>query len=180
MKIKLAFLLIAATALTALVASGQDTTYTITSGKTAETQQEAKTKNFFYARPPYVTAPYVTAPAVALPKGGNYATAYSNGGSTVYAITNEEAGLSHQAEMLAQQLGTARSDSDRDKIKGQLSELLEKQFNERQKRHEAEIKQLEEQIKKLKDLVDKRQENRHQIITDRLNQIVRESQGLGW
>ena len=65
-------------------------------------------------------------------------------------------------------------------LKTKLSDLLEKQFDQRQKRHEDEIKQLEAQIKKLKDLVEKRQENRREIITARLNQIVKESQGLGW
>ncbi len=82
--------------------------------------------------------------------------------------------------MLAQQLAAAKSDSDREKLKGQLAEVLEKQFDQRQKRHEEEIKQLEAQIKKLKDLVDKRQENRREIIASRLDQIVKESQGLGW
>jgi hypothetical protein len=92
----------------------------------------------------------------------------------------EEANLAHQAEQLARQLGEAKSDSDRSKIRTQLGEVLEKQFDQRQKRHEDEIKQLEAQIKKLKDLVDKRQENRREIISARLNQIVKESQGLGW
>ena len=97
-----------------------------------------------------------------------------------FFYTTEENGLSHQAEQLAQQLAAAKSDSDREKIKGQLAETLEKQFDQRQKRHEEEIKSLEAQVKKLKDLVDKRQENRREIIGARLNQIVKESQGLGW
>ena len=102
------------------------------------------------------------------------------GNAVLLALSGEEDGLSHQAEQLAQQLAAAKSDSDREKIKGQLAELLEKQFDQRQKRHEEEIKQLEAQVKKLKDLVDKRQENRREIIGARLNQIVKESQGLGW
>jgi hypothetical protein len=97
-----------------------------------------------------------------------------------YTVSDEENNLSQRAEALARQLGAAKSDGDREKIKGQLSDLLEKQFDQRQKRHEEEIKQLEAQIKKLKDLVDKRQENRREIISARLNQIVKESQGLGW
>ena len=97
-----------------------------------------------------------------------------------FFYTTEDNPLSHQAEQLAQQLAAAKSDSDREKIKGQLAETLEKQFDQRQKRHEEEIKSLEAQVKKLKDLVDKRQENRREIIARRLNQIVKESQGLGW
>ncbi len=81
---------------------------------------------------------------------------------------------------MAQQLAAAKSDSDREKIKSQLAETLEKQFDQRQKRHEEEIKSLEAQVKKLRDMVEKRQENRREIISRRLDQIVKESQGLGW
>jgi DNA anti-recombination protein RmuC len=98
----------------------------------------------------------------------------------VFTWTGEDGVVSQQAEKLAQKLAEAKSDGDREKIKSQLMEVLEKQFDQRQKRHEEEIKQLEAQIKKLKDLVDKRQENRREIIARRLDQIVRESQGLGW
>jgi hypothetical protein len=92
----------------------------------------------------------------------------------------EEAKLARVADQLAHQLGEARSDSDRDKLRARLGEVLEKQFDERQRRHENEIKALEAQVKKLRDLVEKRQENRREIIGRRLDQILRESQGLGW
>ncbi len=113
--------------------------------------------------------------------GPGIQTVYGNGFQHYYAnFTPEESQLSQQADQLARQLAEAKSDGDREKLKAQISEVLEKQFDQRQKRHEEEIKELEAQLKRLKDLVDKRQENRRQIITDRLNQIVRESQGLGW
>ena len=89
-------------------------------------------------------------------------------------------GSSPASRGLGRQLAEAKSDGDRETIKGQLAKVLEEQFDQRQKRHEEEIKQLEAQIKKLKDLVNKRQENRREIIGARLNQIVKESQGLGW
>ena len=91
-----------------------------------------------------------------------------------------EANLTHETDQLARQLGEAKSDTERDKIKTQLGEHLKQQFDQRQKRHESEIAELEAQVKKLKDLVAKRQENRREIIAQRLDQIVRESQGLGW
>ena len=119
-------------------------------------------------------------PAAIRRRTPRFATRSTAPGRNVFASRVEENSLSHQAEQLAQQLAAAKSDSDREKIKAQLAEILEKQFDQRQKRHEEEIKQLEAQIKKLKDLVDKRQENRREIIGARLNQIVKESQGLGW
>ena len=88
--------------------------------------------------------------------------------------------LVRSADELKDQLGEAKSDSDKDKLKAKLSDLLEKQFDQRQKRHESEIEALEAQVKKLKDLVQKRQENRRDIISKRLDQILRDSQGLGW
>jgi hypothetical protein len=131
-------------------------------------------------------------PVPPLPPGG--ATVNSNGfyqvqpvglgGGTAYVArwgtAPEEANFAHEADRLARQLGEAKSDTDRDKLKTKLGEVLEKQFDQRQKRHEHEIEQLEAQIKKLKDLVAKRQENRREIIGRRLEQILRESQGLGW
>ena len=95
-------------------------------------------------------------------------------------VVPDEANLVQETDLLARQLGEAKSDTDRDKIKTKLGEVLAKQFDQRQKRHEHEIEELEAQVKKLKDLVSKRQENRREIIAQRLDQIIRESQGLGW
>jgi hypothetical protein len=81
---------------------------------------------------------------------------------------------------LIRQLQAADSDTQRAGIKAKLSKTLGQQFDARQARHEREIKALEAQVKKLKDLVQKRQENREEIIARRLDQIVRESQGLGF
>ncbi len=72
------------------------------------------------------------------------------------------------------------SDTARSDIKAKLSATLGKQFDLRQKRHEQEIKALEAKVKKLKELVIKRQESREEIVSRRLEQILRESQGLGW
>ncbi len=92
----------------------------------------------------------------------------------------EEANVAQEADQLARQLAETKSDTEREKIKTQLGELLKRQFDSRQKRHGHEIEELEAQVKKLKALVEKRQENRNEIIARRLEQILRESQGLGW
>jgi hypothetical protein len=88
--------------------------------------------------------------------------------------------LANEATEVARQLGSAKSDADRDKLKTQLSTILEKQFELRQQRHKKEIESLEAQVKKLHDLVDKRQENRREIVAKRLDQVLQEAQGLGW
>lgn len=100
--------------------------------------------------------------------------------TSVRPLGNEETSLNRQADGLAQELASADSDSKRSAIKTKLSELLGKQFDARQKRHKQEIEALETQVKKLRELVNKRQESRDEIIARRLEQVLRDSQGLGW
>jgi hypothetical protein len=102
------------------------------------------------------------------------------GAVTVLTSPAEFDNLSPEINQVMQQIGETKSDSDRDKLKTKLSDLLEKQFDVRQKRHEKEIEALEAQVKKLKELVQKRQENRRDIVAKRLEQLVRDAQGLGW
>jgi hypothetical protein len=103
-------------------------------------------------------------------------------GSVYTLVTRraEETNLAHVADELAKKLGGAKSDTDRSQIKTQLSEALEKQFDLRQKRHQEEIAGLEAKVKKLKGLVGKRQENRREIVSKRLDQILSDAEGLGW
>ncbi len=136
------------------------------------------------ARPRIVADPAAQEePAVNVSPPRSYST------STIYGVrpwvarmdySNEEASIAQEANNLARQLGEAKSDADREKLLTKMGEILGKQFDERQKRHEGEIKELEAQVKKLKDLVSKRQENRREIISKRMEQVVREAQGLGW
>jgi hypothetical protein len=116
-------------------------------------------------------------PSIQPPQGG-YAVSpwYGLAGGQ----SQEEGNLANQANRVAHELGSAQSDTDREKLKTRLSTILEKQFELRQERHMKEIKSLEAQVKKLRDLVDKRQENRREIVAKRLDQILQEAQGLGW
>lgn len=97
-----------------------------------------------------------------------------------YTISSDMGPSAVEAQQLAQKYAVEKSESGREKIKSQLTDLLKDQFDARQKRHQEEIKELEDQIKKLKDLIEKRQENRQEIIARRLDQMLREAQGLGW
>lgn len=94
-------------------------------------------------------------------------------------LRRDELELAQQSEKLVKQLAKAEGEN-KDQIKAQLTETLGKQFDARQKRHQAEIAALETQVKKLKELVQKRQENRRDIISKRREQLVREAEGLGW
>jgi hypothetical protein len=94
--------------------------------------------------------------------------------------SKDETMLTQSAARLAKALGEAKSDTEREKLKDQLSKVLESQFDQRQKRHANEIAALEARVKKLKDLLARRQENRREIVSKRLDQILSEAQGLGW
>jgi hypothetical protein len=91
-----------------------------------------------------------------------------------------DAELERRVDELSRELESTESDQRRGEIRALLGEILGKQFDLRQKRHMDEIERLEARIKKLRQLVQKRQESRTEIIAHRLDQIVRDSQGLGF
>jgi hypothetical protein len=96
------------------------------------------------------------------------------------ALTSEEARLSMEADQLARQIGQAKTDDDKEKLKAKFTVVLDKQFDQRQRRHESEIQSLEAQVKKLKELVRLRNDKRREIVAQRLEQVLRDAQGLGW
>jgi uncharacterized membrane protein len=109
--------------------------------------------------------------------GGSFGTTYTLSSAST---RNAESQLVHRVEELTKKLGEAKSESERSEIKTELSQNLDKQFGLRQKRHQEEIAALEAKVKKLKELVEKRQENRREIIAKRLDQILSNAEGLGW
>lgn len=111
--------------------------------------------------------------------GVEFTPYFTTGWPNAHGMSPEEFELSRQSETLIKQLGKAEG-QDKEKIKTKLNETIDKQFDLRQKRHEAEITALETQLKKLKDMVQKRQENRKEIVGKRYDQLLRESEGLGW
>jgi hypothetical protein len=123
-------------------------------------------------------APYSTLPISVLTEDVHgYGTTYTLSNAST---RNAESLIAHRADELAKKLGEAKSDTERSQIKTELTDLLEKQFGLRQKRHQEEIAGLEAKVKKLKELVEKRQENRREIIAKRLDQILSNAEGLGW
>jgi hypothetical protein len=69
---------------------------------------------------------------------------------------------------------------ERGKIKTKLIEALSKQFDAQQKRRDLELSRVEAQLKKLRELMKKRGEERKTIIDRRVDQLVRDAEGLGW
>jgi hypothetical protein len=133
------------------------------------------------AYPIYPANP-VQAPLSALPRpsGASYSVPQFSVHRPGGPMSADERELENTVETLVQQLGSAKDEDIRDDLRKKLSRALEGQFDLRQKRHEAEIAELEAQVKRLRDLVQKRQENRREIVSKRLDQLLRDAQGLGW
>ena len=96
------------------------------------------------------------------------------------ALQQSNAELNAQIGALTSRYGEIAEDAERQKAKTELAELLGKQFEVQQQIREEEVGQLEARVKKLRALIDKRKEARLSIIEKRLDQLLREAEGLGW
>lgn len=95
-------------------------------------------------------------------------------------VSGPEGELVANTNKLVQELAKAESEPQRQELRTKLTEVLSKQFDSRQTRQAKEVEALEAQVKKLKELIKKREDNRSEIISRRLDQLVRDSQGLGF
>jgi len=76
--------------------------------------------------------------------------------------------------------GETTDEKERAKIKEGLSKVLAKLFDLQQKERESEIADIEGRVRRLREMLDKRTKARQSIITNRLEQLLREAEGLGW
>jgi hypothetical protein len=73
------------------------------------------------------------------------------------------------------------ADADqRKQLESSLREMLKREFNARLMAHEQEIKELEAKVRELRERLALRREKQDEIVDHRLQQILREAQGLGW
>jgi hypothetical protein len=97
-----------------------------------------------------------------------------------HKLMESEATSEREARRLVDEYAHTDNESQRAKIKSKLSEVLDRQFDLQQKRREMEVAQIEAQLKKLRELMRKRSEARQTIVEKRLDQLLREAEGLGW
>jgi hypothetical protein len=88
--------------------------------------------------------------------------------------------LSRKSEQLAAQYGAAKEDDKKSQLRTQLREALEKQFELQEQRRQEELAQIEARLKSLRELMQKRKDARQTIIDRRLDQLLRDAEGLGW
>jgi hypothetical protein len=134
--------------------------------------------------PPVAAPPPVPAPGAAVILGGTGQAEFLSGD---HVLTTDRVWYAQgfgradgEALKLAKQIAEAKTDGEKDKLRDKMKDVLDKAFEERQKRHEKEIDALEAQVKRLKEMVSKRKEAKREIIDERMKQLQREAAGLGW
>lgn len=82
------------------------------------------------------------------------------------------------AEAAAQLRGA--TDADRAKLQQTIAELVAQQFDVRQSLRQRELEELTAQITRLRSLHDQRAAQKDRIVADRVSQVTRDAEGLGW
>jgi hypothetical protein len=95
-------------------------------------------------------------------------------------LLKQESKAAGEASRWMKDFTAADTEDKRAKIKTKVQEALGKQFDAQQKRRDLELTRLEAQTKKLRELMKKRTDARTTIIEKRLDQLLREADGLGW
>lgn len=99
-----------------------------------------------------------------------------------YYITLQPEEVAEQKELqgLIEVLHSDKTAGEKEKAKGSLGALLQKQFTRDVERREKEVAELEERVKKLRSQLEKRKEAKEKIISLRLTTIQNEAEGLGF
>jgi hypothetical protein len=137
-----------------------------------------KTANDYQNRAVYPTpAGFGSAPGM-MPMGMSVAVVDDD--PEMAELVQAEAVLAHESGEIVQRFVESDNAQDRKKITAELRETLAKQFDVQRKRRELELGRIEEQVRKLRDQIKKRDDARETIINRRLDQLVNEVEGLGW
>jgi hypothetical protein len=89
----------------------------------------------------------------------------------MFKLIQEDMTLEHQARELATQYRHA-SGEDREKLKKQVVETVTKQFEVRQQRRSLELKRLEDELKRLRELVDRRAKAKKDLVQKRVADLI--------
>ncbi|HEV3024494.1 MAG TPA: hypothetical protein VGX76_18590 [Pirellulales bacterium] len=123
--------------------------------------------------PVLAQVPYVQSLFVGQQPGGGHDEALTE-------LAQLDAKLAQEAQQLIEQYAGATDDDGRAKLKDHLAQTIERQFEAQQKLRELEVSRIEARVKKLRDLIDKRNMAKRTIIDKRLDQLIRDAEGLGW
>jgi len=86
-------------------------------------------------------------------------------------LLEQDAMFDHQSQELAEEYRHAPKDK-LDEVKKKLEDVVSRQFDGRQERRSLELKQLEDQIKKIQASIDKRKAAKKQIVDRRVSEVL--------
>lgn len=95
-------------------------------------------------------------------------------------LLRRERDLADSTRQLLQELRKVESEDERAPITRKLASVVEEQFDIRQQVRERELEALETRIQRLRDLHEKRADAKAEIVERRVEQLVRDAEGLGW
>lgn len=120
-------------------------------------------------------------PGGVMPGGGMMGSGgMMGGGMGGFAGPGPDAELEHSVRILLGDYASKKDDDAKKKVVDEITEAVTKQFEIRQEARERELKRLEAQIKRLREMHQKRNEQKDRIITERVQQMIRDVDGLGW
>ena len=96
------------------------------------------------------------------------------------ATQNRDRELLRDTNALVEKYGQAKEAKDKSDIEKELARVVADHFALRQDIREKELLDLEDQLKRLRKVHDQRSAEKDRIVTDRVQQLLRESSGLGW
>jgi len=88
-------------------------------------------------------------------------------------------GQTEERSLLAKYAAT-RNEQERSQFKESLSKVLDKQFDLQQQARKRELEPIEARVKRLRELIEKRSQARKMIVEKRLDQLLRDAEGMGW
>jgi hypothetical protein len=97
----------------------------------------------------------------------------------MFALVNQDEQLEQQSAELADRVRRASAEQ-RDQLKTQLKELVNKHFEIRQQRRELQLKRMETELARLREAIKERNEARDSIIQLRLTELTGDVKDLGF
>lgn len=99
---------------------------------------------------------------------------------TAYGLLNSEAERDSTIRTMLNEYQHTEDDARRAELIRAVTAMVARQFDVRQAFRNRELKRLEADLRALRDRHEKREKLRAEIVHNRVNQLLRESEGLGW
>lgn len=88
--------------------------------------------------------------------------------------------LSTKARKIVAAYAREKDAKQRSVLRSELQKLIGQQFDLRRQQREKEVVRIEARVRRLREILDKRSAARDEIVSHRLDQLIREANGLGW